>query len=348
MWAVFSKWGSVGDVITPQKREKRGKQFGFVRFKKVDEDDKLLKALEQVWNENYKIKINNPRSVSKRRGAIRGSCKNDIRLFDDWIREIELVDLPLIGRNFTWYQYGTMRILDRFLISHGWLLIWSDTFQSARNIDFSDHCLIVLRQRKVEMGLIPFHFNNCWLKHHNFAGLVSNSWCEDTWSGRKAFIVKEKLKALKGKIKLLNKDSFGCLDSKLGQLSHAIQELDIIGENSVLNSDQLCCLKKLTVDWSVLASRWWKNLGKVSSSNEVTGGGLMKIFERKLVMVFKLFYGMIFGLITKVSKWYSLDYSVLLQTIILGWGIMVLGGMMSGSGKSFGGEVVRHSGIFGP
>ncbi|KAF1877292.1 hypothetical protein Lal_00012063 [Lupinus albus] len=48
MLTVFSKWGSVGDVIIPQKRDKRGNRFGFVRFKQTDQDDKLLKSLEQV------------------------------------------------------------------------------------------------------------------------------------------------------------------------------------------------------------------------------------------------------------------------------------------------------------
>ncbi|KAF1894123.1 hypothetical protein Lal_00004042, partial [Lupinus albus] len=179
------------------------------------------------------------RSVSERRGAIGGSCKNNIRLFNEWIREMELVDLPLIRRNFTWYQYGSMSRLDRFLISHSWLFVWPDSSQWAFSRDFSDHCPIVLRQRKMEKGLIPFRFNNCWLKHDNFADLVSNSWCDNSYFGKKAYIIKEKLKALRLKIKVWNKET----------LSHAIKELDLIGKNSILNSDQLSYLKKLTVDW---------------------------------------------------------------------------------------------------
>ncbi|KAF1884568.1 hypothetical protein Lal_00028447 [Lupinus albus] len=65
MWVVFSKWGSVGDVIIPQKRDNSGNKFGFVRFKQVEEDEKLLKALEQVWIGNYKIKINSSRFKRK-------------------------------------------------------------------------------------------------------------------------------------------------------------------------------------------------------------------------------------------------------------------------------------------
>ncbi|CAL0321547.1 unnamed protein product [Lupinus luteus] len=65
MWEVFSKWGSVGDVIIPYKKDKRGNRFGFVRFKQFDEDDKLLHALEQVWIGNYKLKITSPRFKRK-------------------------------------------------------------------------------------------------------------------------------------------------------------------------------------------------------------------------------------------------------------------------------------------
>ncbi|KAF1890247.1 hypothetical protein Lal_00025580 [Lupinus albus] len=72
MWTVFSKWGSVGDVIIPQKRDKRGNRFGFVRFKQTDEDDKLLKSLEQVWIGNYKIKINIPRFKRKEDRKFKG------------------------------------------------------------------------------------------------------------------------------------------------------------------------------------------------------------------------------------------------------------------------------------
>ncbi|KAF1893851.1 hypothetical protein Lal_00002390 [Lupinus albus] len=160
------------------------------------EDSVMIKKFEEL-EERDRIGFNNSsnqgerqvRSDSERRGANGGSCKRDIRFSNEWIREMELVDLLLIGRNFTWYRYGSMSKLDRFLISPGCLLTWLDTSQWDMIRDFSNYCSIVLRQRKVD---------------------------KDSFSGRKAFIIKEKLKGLKRKIKIWNKDSFGCLDKKLG------------------------------------------------------------------------------------------------------------------------------------
>ncbi|KAF1877873.1 hypothetical protein Lal_00038182 [Lupinus albus] len=164
-----------------------------------------------------------------------------------------------------------------------WLLLWPDTSPWALNRDFFDHCPIVLKQRKVEKGLTPFRFNNCLLNHHSFVDLVSKSWCEDSCSGRKTFIVKEKLKVLKGKINVLNEDSFGCLDSKLGQLSLVIQELDIIGENSTLNSEQLCSLKNLMVDW-------WETANLNDSSTGKSVNRFQYQYDTSIIPVMQLYW----------------------------------------------------------
>lgn len=36
LWREFMKWGSVREVFIPQKKDKYGRRFGFVRFKAVD------------------------------------------------------------------------------------------------------------------------------------------------------------------------------------------------------------------------------------------------------------------------------------------------------------------------
>ncbi|KAF1894137.1 hypothetical protein Lal_00004056 [Lupinus albus] len=80
MWTEFSKWGSVGDVIIPQKKDKKGNIFGFVRFKQLDDEDKLLKTLEQIWIGNYKIKINSPRFKRKEDRNFKGNSPTKIQI----------------------------------------------------------------------------------------------------------------------------------------------------------------------------------------------------------------------------------------------------------------------------
>nr|UBX54584.1 Line-1 retrotransposon [Lupinus angustifolius] len=73
------------------------------------------------------------------------------------------------------------------------------------------------------------------------------------------FIVKEKLKSLKEVIKVWNKETSGCLESKLGNLVKEIQHLDLLGESSVLDSNQIALKKNLTADWWKTAN-WRDNL----------------------------------------------------------------------------------------
>ncbi|OIW09670.1 hypothetical protein TanjilG_11057 [Lupinus angustifolius] len=61
MWKFISNWGLVGDLFIPQKRDKRGRRFGFVSFKKVEDWSKFKLQLSNIWIGLYKISINTPR-----------------------------------------------------------------------------------------------------------------------------------------------------------------------------------------------------------------------------------------------------------------------------------------------
>ena len=56
-------------------------------------------------------------------------------------------------------------------------------------------------------GAIPFRFENMWLKEEGFKELLRGWWFN--YSGSYSFILTEKLKALKIKLKNWNKEVFG-------------------------------------------------------------------------------------------------------------------------------------------
>ncbi|KAF1869342.1 hypothetical protein Lal_00018436 [Lupinus albus] len=56
------------------------------------------------------------------------------------------------------------------------------------------------------LGINGMGFNNCWFLHHGFEEVVLNSWCDSEGCGWSAFVVKEKLKRLKMKLKEWNRD----------------------------------------------------------------------------------------------------------------------------------------------
>jgi len=66
--------------------------------------------------------------------------------FNVFIGENFLVDLPLWGRNFTWFRGDgkSMSRLDRYLLSEKWCLSWPNCCQLASTRGLSDHCPIQL------------------------------------------------------------------------------------------------------------------------------------------------------------------------------------------------------------
>jgi hypothetical protein len=58
LWALFAKHGRIGEVYIPNKRDKRGKRFGFVRFKEVKNIESLSSRLDDIWVGMYKLRIN--------------------------------------------------------------------------------------------------------------------------------------------------------------------------------------------------------------------------------------------------------------------------------------------------
>lgn len=57
---TFFKWGSVGDVYIPPKRDKSGKRFGFVRFKDVRKPKELEAKLCDIRLGTHRLRVNLP------------------------------------------------------------------------------------------------------------------------------------------------------------------------------------------------------------------------------------------------------------------------------------------------
>ena len=73
----------------------------------------------------------------------------------------------------------------------------------------SDHFPILLDGGGVRRGLVPFRFENMWLKEEGFKDLLKGWWQRLSFNGSFSFILAEKLKALKAILKSWNKDVFG-------------------------------------------------------------------------------------------------------------------------------------------
>jgi hypothetical protein len=153
--------------------------------------------------------FNSVRDSSERRGVghnASGGLSPEMVDFNSFLANLELEDLPLIGRAFTWFHPNgvAMSRLDRMLISNSWFDVWGAPNVWVLMRDVADHCLLVLKYNSSDWGPKPFCFNNFLLQHRDFKELVSNAWGEVEISGWMCFVLKEKLKRLKVVIKEWN------------------------------------------------------------------------------------------------------------------------------------------------
>ncbi|GAU21871.1 hypothetical protein TSUD_33680 [Trifolium subterraneum] len=169
-----------------------------------------------------------------------------------------MVDLPLLGRRFTWYNSNgrAMSRLDRFLISDEWALKWGIGSLWALPRDVSDHCTLILKYNHGDWGPKPFRFNNFWLENKNLKEVVERFWVDNRVDGWMGFVLKEKLKGLKAHLRVWHKQEYGGLETRIEELKVEIGDLDCKGEEVGLNTQEIERRKeKFGVLWKLLKSK---------------------------------------------------------------------------------------------
>ena len=135
-----------------------------------------------------------------------------VRLFDELIRELELRDLALHNASFTWSNFREEAVksrLDRFLFTEEWGVGKNDIRQETGSRTCSDHMPIILDTSPVSWGPSPFRFENMWLEHSGFRQECEQWWRGIEVEGWESYRIMEKLRALKDKIQVWNKEVFG-------------------------------------------------------------------------------------------------------------------------------------------
>lgn len=160
--------------------------------------------------------------------------------FDNFILGNNLVDLNLSGRFYTWYRHdGSCKSrLDRMLVNDVWVCKWPNIVLKGGKRTLSDHCPIFVEAECKDWGPRPFRFFNYWTKHPSFKSLVDSKWNSYSISGWGSFVLKEKLKRLKGDLKEWRQLTFGDLDKSIDDKKAEIERLDILDDSFDLDEDE--------------------------------------------------------------------------------------------------------------
>jgi len=113
----------------------------------------------------------------KGKGLMLGTPKNKIKNFNLFIENNLLLELPSVGRKYTWYRANgsAKSILDRVLVSEEWLQEWPLSKQYTQPREISDHCAIVVKSVVKDWGHKPFRSIDAWLLDGDFKNLVKEN-----------------------------------------------------------------------------------------------------------------------------------------------------------------------------
>jgi exonuclease III len=179
LWACFPSVGSSGGILSLWRKSTSALLFTFTGegyvgvclewgmerqicfvvnvYAKCD-----LAAKRRLWEalRNFKRRFgkglwcilgdfNSVTSGEERRGASQEDAVTlDMREFVGFVESMEVVDLPILGRRFTWFHSSgrAMSRIDRVLVSEEWLEVWRQISLWVLPRDVSDHCPLLLKR----------------------------------------------------------------------------------------------------------------------------------------------------------------------------------------------------------
>jgi hypothetical protein len=107
-----------------------------------------------------------------------------------------------------------------------------------------------------DWGPKPFRFNNYWLENIKFNKVVEEWWRSQEVNGWMTFVLKEKLRGLKARLKEWHIGEYGSMEDRINKVVKEIIEVDIRGENVGLSNLEVSRRKELFVDfWKLQKNR---------------------------------------------------------------------------------------------
>ncbi|XP_058783675.1 uncharacterized protein LOC131658395 [Vicia villosa] len=190
----------------------------------------LIKLKKKVVGEEWCIggDFNSTLFKEERIGISSGRSGRESANFMNFVEEMKIIDLPSVGGRFTWFSGNgqAMSRLDRFLLTENLILLWKVDCQVVGKREISDHCPVWLKVGGKDWGPKPFRFNNGWYKHREFDSFLKKEWGLLSVRGRGDFVLYEKLKNLKLKLKDWNKEIYGWIDLSIEEKIDEQHELD--------------------------------------------------------------------------------------------------------------------------
>ncbi|XP_074288057.1 uncharacterized protein LOC141613217 [Silene latifolia] len=146
------------------------------------------------------------------------TCPAEIDDFLRCVEDCEMMDIQAIGAFYTWNnkqrpEDRTYSRLDRFMVNKAWTDLFPNLYAHFLPEGLYDHTPCVVGSHVQNKKPRCFKYFNMWSKADQFITLVQDIW-RMRIDGTPMFQVVKKLKALKPKLKMLNKARFSDIENK--------------------------------------------------------------------------------------------------------------------------------------
>ncbi|XP_072054318.1 uncharacterized protein [Arachis hypogaea] len=203
--------------------------------------------------------------LEERKGVVRLPASAED--FKVCVQVLQLVELPLTDRKFTWFQGRSCRRIDRILVSLEWLEEFPDTRLKGGSRGLSDHCPLILEDSKLYAGPRPFRSLDSWFAHEGFLKLVKDEWRnlgDDTFTN--------KLKALTVPLRRWHKDKFEDMDSRIKKFKEEIKKIDdmvSVGSYDGTMEARRKALVTYCAKWYVIKEIHWKQMSRSQHARDM-------------------------------------------------------------------------------
>ncbi|RVW97689.1 Transposon TX1 uncharacterized 149 kDa protein [Vitis vinifera] len=198
-------------------------------------------AIRGLWEDPWCVGGDFNITLFQRERSRQGRISSAMRRFAQVADELGLRDIPMQGGVFTWSggpNNQSWARLDRFLVNTSWLDQFSSVLQSRLPRPLSDHFPVSLEGGGLRRGPSPFRFENMWLKVEGFQDMIRRWWWEIEVRGNASYRLATKLKEIKQKLKVWNKEVFGNLGCNKAAALQQVEFWDRVESERILSMEE--------------------------------------------------------------------------------------------------------------
>lgn len=165
----------------------------------------------------------------------------NLRLFRRTVAALELQDLHLHGRAFTWsneQERPTLVRLDRVLASVDWDELFPHAHLRGLGSDASDHCPLLLQMNLSAIRRARFHFEIFWIEFDDYEQTVNTAWRTPTHAQDPFLRLDGLLRNLVRELQRWSATKVGDVKAQLLMARELIRQLDTAQETRQLSDEE--------------------------------------------------------------------------------------------------------------